>query len=149
MSVSENIEMTKVWFEEVWNQGNFETIHKQFASDGVARGQSGPNDVIRGPHEFEAFVRHIRSAFSDINLKVADAFGAEDRVVVRWSGEMRHTGNNLGFPASNKIVRVGGISIVRFANGKMVEGWDHWDQLAMLEQVGAYRRPEMPLSVAS
>jgi hypothetical protein len=27
-------------------------------------------------------------------------------------------------------------------DGKIVEGWDNWDRLAMLEQIGAYRQPE-------
>jgi hypothetical protein len=31
-------------------------------------------------------VDRIRSAFPDINSAVEDAFGAEDKVVLRWSG---------------------------------------------------------------
>jgi len=39
-------------------------------------------------------------------------------------------------------VRSRGISIARFAKGKIVKGWDNWDQLGMLEQIGAYTAPE-------
>ena len=55
---------------------------------------------------------------------------------------MTHSGDGLGIPASGKSVRSQGISIARIQDGKIVEGWDNWDQLGMLEQIGAYRRPE-------
>ncbi|MGH9746782.1 MAG: ester cyclase, partial [Candidatus Acidiferrales bacterium] len=37
----------------------------------------------------------------------------------------------------NKPVAVGGVSIAKYANGQIVEAWDHWDKLAMLQQIGA------------
>jgi predicted ester cyclase len=60
---------------------------------------------------------------------------------------MTHTGGALGFAPSGKAVRSRGISIARFFNGKIIEGWDSWDQLGMLEQIGVYRQPEaIPLA---
>jgi predicted ester cyclase len=50
---------------------------------------------------------------------------------------MRHTGDGLGIAATNKPVAVGGMSLARIANGQLVEAWDHWDKLAMLQQIGA------------
>jgi hypothetical protein len=35
-----------------------------------------------------------------------------------------------------------GITVARFADNKIVEGWDNWDQLGMLKQIGVYRSPE-------
>ena len=55
---------------------------------------------------------------------------------------MTHTGDVLGIPPSGKSIRIGGISIARIFHGKIVEGWDNWDQLGMLGQTGAYRQPE-------
>jgi predicted ester cyclase len=79
-----------------------------------------------------------------MNMKVEDAFGTADKVVVRWSGKMTHSGDGLGMRATGKPVRLSGISIARIIDGKIVEGWDHWDQLGMLEQIGAYARPDAP-----
>ena len=39
--------------------------------------------------------------------------------------------------ADQKRVNVSGITILRIANGKIVAGWDKWDQLGLLEQIGA------------
>jgi steroid delta-isomerase-like uncharacterized protein len=92
-----------------------------------------------------AFAERIRGAFPDIHVVVEDAFGAEDRVVVRWSATMTHRGEHLGMPATGKSVRIAGMSIARFADNKIVEGWNNWDQLGMLKQIGVYRSPEISL----
>jgi predicted ester cyclase len=86
-------------------------------------------------------VREIRGAFPDIQVKVEDVFGAGDKVVLRWSAIMTHTGDALGLTASGRTVRSRGITIARIVDGKVVEGWDNWDQLGMLEQIGVYKQP--------
>ncbi len=141
MSADENIQLMRRWFQEVWNEGRTETVHDLFASNGVARGQRSAESEIRGPEEFVKFVREIRGAFPDIKVRVEDVFGAGDKVVLRWSATMTHTGDALGLPPSGRTVRSRGITIARFADGKVVEGWDDWDQLGMLEQIGIYKQP--------
>ena len=137
----ENIRVMKRWFQEVWNEGKLQTIHDLFHPDGVAIGQAGPQAEIRGPAAFERFVQSIRGAFPDIRLVVEDAFGQDDKVAVRWSATMTHRGDDLGTPATGKPVRITGTTIVRMRNGQVVEGWDNWDQMAMLQQIGAYEPP--------
>jgi hypothetical protein len=39
-------------------------------------------------------------------------------------------------------VQVTGITIARIANKQIVEGWDNWDQLGMLKQMGVYEAPQ-------
>lgn len=140
MSTEENIQLMRRWFQEVWNEGRTETIHELLSPDSVARGQRGGETEIHGPVEFEKFVHEIRGAFPDIRVKAEDIFGAGDKVVLRWSGVMTHTGDAPGLPASGRTVRCGGISIAHILDGKIVKGWDHWDQLGMLEQIGAYKQ---------
>jgi steroid delta-isomerase-like uncharacterized protein len=137
MSVDENMQIVRRWFQEIWNEGRVETVHELFAAGGVACGQRSGAGEIRGPEEFVKFVQEIRGAFPDIQVKVEDIFGAGDKVVMRWSGTMTHTGDALGIPATGKAVRSNGITIARIENGKVVEGWDNWDQLGMLKQIGA------------
>jgi steroid delta-isomerase-like uncharacterized protein len=147
MSTSDNIELMKRWFQEVWNEGKLDTIRELLSPDAVATGQVGADVVMHGPKDFVPFAKSIRAAFPDIKTTVEDAFGIEDKVVVRWSATMTHRGGDLGIPATGKPVRITGMTIVRIANGKIIEGWDNWDQLAMLEQIGAYKRPEtIPLA---
>lgn len=44
-------------------------------------------------------------------------------------------GDALDIPATDKTVHVTGISIVRIADGRMVEVWQNWDMLGILEQI--------------
>ena len=143
MSADESMQLMRRWFHEVWNEGRVQTIHDLLSPDGVATGQRGAEAQIRGPEEFAKFVGEIRGAFPDIKVKVEDIFAADDKVVLRWSATMTHTGDHLGLPATGRTVRTRGITIARIVDGKIVEGWDNWDQLGMLEQIGVYKQPPM------
>ena len=85
MSAKENVQLMRRWFDEVWNQGKAETVHELLAEDAIGMGQGEPDVKVRGPADFVPFVERIRGAFPDINIKIEDAFGARDKVVVRWS----------------------------------------------------------------
>ncbi len=141
MSADDNVQLMRRWFREVWNEGRIQTVYELLSPESVATGQRGADAEIRGPQEFEKFVREIRGAFPDIKVTVEDVFGTDDKVVLRWSAVMTHTGDALGVPASNRTVRSRGITIARIEHGKIVEGWDNWDQLGMLEQIGVYQQP--------
>ena len=142
MSVEENVTLMRRWFKEVWNEGKMQTVRELLAHDAVGMGEVEDGVPVRGPAEFIPFTERLRGAFPDINIAIDDIFGSEDKVVVRWSASMTHKGDHLGMAATHKPVRLTGISIVRIANGQIAEGWDNWDQLAMLKQIGAYERPQ-------
>jgi steroid delta-isomerase-like uncharacterized protein len=140
-TTADNISSLKRWYREVWREARNETIYELLAPNAVLKGQRGSGVVIRGPEEFAKFADQIRSAFPDTDLVVEDAFAVGDKVVARWSATMTHTGDGIGIAPTGRRVTVTGITIARFVDGKIVEGWDNWDQLAMLEQLGAYVAP--------
>jgi steroid delta-isomerase-like uncharacterized protein len=146
MSVEENIQLMRRWFQEVWNEGKTQTIYELLAPNAVGIGQLEDGSDFHGPEEFAKFVDRIRSAFPDQNIVIDDAFGADDKVVLRWSATMTHRGDALGMPATGRPVRITGMSIVRIAGNQIVEGWDNWDQLAMLKQIGALDIAQTPSS---
>ena len=145
MSVEENVELMRRWFKEVWNEGRTQTIYDLLAPDAVAIGELEDGSQLRGPAEFVAFVERIRGAFPDINIVVEDVFGAEDKVVLRWSATMTHRGDHLGMPATGERVRITGMTIARIGDKQIIEGWDNWDQLGMLKQIGAYQSSQTTL----
>jgi steroid delta-isomerase-like uncharacterized protein len=136
MTTSENISLAKRWYQEVWNEGRNDTIHELMAPDAVLSGTDRAD--IYGPVEFEKFAEVIRSAFPDTQVFVDDVFGCDDQVAIRWHAKMTHSGEMLGIPATGKSVEITGMSIARISNGKIVAGWDNWDRLAMLEQIGVF-----------
>jgi len=140
MSVESNVALMRRWFDEVWNQGRAATVHELSDERAVGMGLAELGTETQGPAGFLEFLERIRGAFPDIRVKVEDAFGAGDRVAVRWSATMTHRGDHLGVPASHNPVTITGTTSVRVESGKIVHAWNNWDQLAMMEQIEA--RPQ-------
>jgi steroid delta-isomerase-like uncharacterized protein len=134
MSVSENIRLMKRWYQEVWEDKKDETIHELIAPDAEVHGHAPA--PLRGPEQFMQFAHQIRGAFPDLKVTVEDIFGEGDKVAARWVASGTHRGEGFG-PPSQKMIEVSGASIVQFKDGKIVAGWDNWDRLGMLEQIGA------------
>ncbi len=142
MTSSDNISLMQRWYREVWRERNDETIRELLAPNARLWGQIAPDQEITGPEGFIAFAQRIREAFPDAEVVVEDAFAVNDKVAVRWTATGTHKGDGFGVPATGKRIRIRGTTIARIVDGKVVEGWDNWDRLGMLEQIGAYTSPE-------
>ena len=120
------------WFEEVWNRKRRGAITEMLAPGAVLH--DGEIDTVGAEGTF-AFFDRMNSAFSDLHVTVHDSFAEQDRICVRWSCTAKHTGDALGIPAIGKTMRVTGISVMRVANERLVEGWQNWDMLGMMHQL--------------
>ncbi len=141
--MASNADLIRQWFEEVWNRGHEATIDAMCSKDAIGYGQAQHGTAIRGPQHFKQFWRNFRAGFSNIHVEFHDTVEQGDRVVLRWTMTMLHSGNFLGIPPTNKKITVNGISIQRFANGKIIEAWDQWDQMSLLVQLGAVAEPKL------
>jgi steroid delta-isomerase-like uncharacterized protein len=137
--VPENIALVRRWFREVWNEGRVQTIYDLLDENVVGIGQDQPGVEIHGPADFVALFNRLHGAFPDIKITVDDTVAADDKVVARWSAVMTHTGDHLGIPATNRQVRITGITIAQIKDGKIIRGWDNWDQLALMQQLSLAR----------
>ena len=101
--------------------------------------QEGERKAV-GPEGFYPFFERLQAAFSDIHVTIHDAIAEADKVCLRWSVTMRHTGNGMG-PPTNKNLQTTGISIIRIAGGKFVARWQNWDMLGLMQQINAEPAP--------
>jgi steroid delta-isomerase-like uncharacterized protein len=130
---AENKALVQRWFDEVWSNGRAAAIDEMLAANAVVHGL-GPEMV--GPAQFKAFHAAYRDAFPDVTIRVEHMVAEGNFVAARWSGTGTHRGNGLGFAATNKPVRFSGMLFVRVENGRLAEGWNNFDQLGMLQQLG-------------
>ena len=77
------------------------------------------------------------AAFPDMKLTVHHMIGEGDTLGVFWTATGTQSGNLGDFPASGKSVKFTGNALVRFENGKFAEEWENFDELAMMQQIGA------------
>lgn len=137
MSEEDNKALIQRWFEEVWNQGKVEVIDELLAEDGVVHGLvDASGSQVHGLQGFHNFHTQFRGAFPDINVSIDDVIAEGDKVVARCSVRGKHTGEHLGFEATNTPVQFEGVAIVRIKDGKIVEAWNHFDFLEMNKQLG-------------
>jgi ketosteroid isomerase-like protein len=121
--------------EEVWNKGNMSVADELFAPTYTHHDASTP-DVGRGPESEKKRATLYRTAFPDLRLTVEDLITEGETVVARWSCRGAHRGDLNGIAPTGRQFLITGASIVRFAGGKMVEGWINWDALGLMQQLG-------------
>jgi steroid delta-isomerase-like uncharacterized protein len=132
-----NKALIRRWFEEVWNQGRSDVIDELLTDDVVVHGLvDGSGNPVQGIEGFHDFHTQFRGAFPDINVSVEDAISEGDLVVARCRVRGRHTGDHLGFTATNAPVQFDGVAIVRVRDGKIAEAWNHFDFSEMNRQLG-------------
>jgi steroid delta-isomerase-like uncharacterized protein len=134
----ENKTLVQRWFSEVWNEGRADAIDELLADDAVIHGL-GAN--LQGPAEFKRFHSAYRNAYPDVTIDVDDLVAEGDMVAVRWSAIGTHRGDGLGFPATGRRAQFTGMVFVRIKEGRLVEGWNNFDQLGMLQQLGIVSLP--------
>ena len=137
----ENIALIHRWFEEVWNKGRAEAIEEMFAADGIAYGLGEAGIDVHGPAAFKPFFERLRGAFPELKITIEDTLAEGDKVAARWSATMTHQGDHLGIAATGRKAAVTGMSIVRIRDGKIVEAWNNWDMLGLMQQIGAIAPP--------
>jgi steroid delta-isomerase-like uncharacterized protein len=135
---SENKVLVRRWFEEVWNKGRGAAIDEMLADNAVIHGLGAD---LHGASGFKPFQSAYRNAFPDVTIRIDDLVAEGDIVAARWSGTGTHRGDGLGFAATGRQVRFNGMLFARVERGKLVEGWNNFDQLGMLQQLGVATLP--------
>jgi predicted ester cyclase len=82
------------------------------------------------------FMGMFHAAFPGAHVEVSDLIAENDRVVGRWTFTGTHRGEFLNIPPTDRPVKIEGIDGWRVANNMLVEHWDAYDQLGMMQQLG-------------
>ncbi len=137
MSAEENKRISIRLAEEAFSQGNLDVVDEIVADNYVNHDPAAPPDLPPGREGVKALASFYRSAFPDAQLTIEDAIAEGDTVVTRWTGRGTHQGDFAGIPATGKQVTITGITIDRIEGGKIVESWNEYNQLGLLQQLGA------------
>ena len=133
----ENKALVRRWFQEVWNNGRADAIDEMFDENGIAHGLSDdPSNPIKGPENFRPFHTLFREAFPNMMIVIEDMVAEGDKVAARCSVQGKHEGDFRGLAATQSPVYFTGMTIVRIANGKIVEAWNNFDFMSMHKQIG-------------
>ena len=134
MSAEENKALARSSWEEIVNKHNPEAIDEFYPPEFVWH---EPDQDIQGYEQAKQFVSSYFKALPDINITVEDVLAEGDKAVTRWTIRGTHQGETVEFgPPTGRQVELEGITIHRIEDGKIVEEWERYDNLSVLQQLG-------------
>jgi len=136
MSTEQNKALVRRFYEEVWNKGNLAVDDEIFAVDYV-RHDLRPGNPLSGPEGQKKIASEFRAAFPDLHMTIDLMIAEGDMVMARWTTEGTNTGPWGSVPATGKHASFSAVNIFRIDNGKVVEIWNHRDDLGLMQTLGA------------
>ncbi|MFD9224766.1 ester cyclase [Streptomyces sp. NPDC060064] len=131
-----NAAAARRFFHEIAVGGNLDAIDELFAADyrdhDIIRGE----DSATGLENMRSDVTGWRDAF-DFTFNLDRQVTEGDDVVTLWTWTGTHKGDFLGIAPTGKQCTMTGTTIFRFQDGKVQEGWWHYDVMRLMRQLGA------------
>ena len=126
-------------FYDAYNNKREAILNEVIADDYVDYGHQPPGRGLQGARSDH---QDIARAFEDARFDIDEMFGADDRVVVRWTLHATNTGPFAGISPTQKKVEVRGISLYRLHDGKITETRNQADLLALFTQLGTIQQKQ-------
>lgn len=134
-----NKALIRRFFEEVWSTGDLSRRDSFLAAEYRGHVAGAAEAIDRDG--WSAWFQGFRTAFPDARFTVEDMVAEGDRVAARLTMRGTHLGPLNGVPPTGRAVVVGGMSLERVADGRIVEGWNENDALGLLQQLGVLPPP--------
>ena len=134
MTPEENKQLYWRIYDNILNQRNLSVIDELVSSDYVYH---DPHNPLNSPDELKQGMAAYLSALPDMRFTVDEMVAEGDKVVKRWKVVGTHKGELSGIPPTGNQVTITGLTMARFANGKLAEEWEAADTLGLMQQVGA------------
>jgi steroid delta-isomerase-like uncharacterized protein len=136
-----DVEANKALVREAFDAlvaGEYDRAGEFFAEDYVRHSQSTEVTEMRSLEEFVQFLQADKASFPDSTGHLDMLVAEGDLVAIwgRWEGTQ--TGSMGPFPPSGKRMELDMAGVHRIENGKIVETWVTWDNLAALKQLGHF-----------
>ena len=122
----------------IWNNGNLDQIGEVW-DESVVRSVNQLPDV-KGVEGMKKVISGFRTAYPDAKLTADEVIFAENKATLRWT----FTGTNTGpgeMPPTGKKIKIWGITVLHFANGKVTKEIVAYNNQALMEQLGYTMTP--------
>jgi steroid delta-isomerase-like uncharacterized protein len=125
----------RTMFDGPWSTGSFTALDGLLAPEFRFhfRGRSNPMNAT----QFRDMVTSWRTAFPDLRFQVEDVVGSGERVAARFTFTGTHSAPMWGIQPTGRKVSVTMMAFFRFANGRIVEMWEDYDEHGLRQQLTA------------
>ena len=134
MSTEENKALYWRIYDNILNKRNLSIIDEVVVPNYVYH---EPHNPMNGPDELKQGMSMFLTAFPDMQFTIEEMVAEGDKVVKRWKAVATHKGELMGIPPTGNQVTMTGMSMARFADGKLAEEWEAMDMFGLMQQIGA------------
>jgi steroid delta-isomerase-like uncharacterized protein len=121
-----------------WATSNMDVLDGAYTPDAVWH---LPDQDIQGVENFKQYLTSYLNAFPDLNVTVEDEIAEGEKVVNRFTLRGTHQGETEEFgPSTGRQIELKGTTISRIEGGKIVEEWQAYDNLSLVQQL----EPDQP-----
>ncbi len=122
-------------FEEMVNGRNLDLIPQLYTEDFTWHGPGGRD--LTGIDQLREMVEGYLTAFPDLHMTVEQQMVEGNLISCRWRATGTHDGPLEDIEPTGKTINISGLVIARFRGTKIAEEWEVFDELRMLQQIGA------------
>jgi predicted ester cyclase len=91
----------------------------------------------------------LRTAFPDLSVTADTVVADDDSLAFAYTIAGTQNGPFMGIVPTGKKIKIRGVQISKFKDGKMVERWGSSDELGLLQQLGVAALPAQSRSAKS
>ena len=121
-------------FAEAVNTGKFELFKESVASGNVDH-DPAPGQVP-GPEGYRVFFGRLREAFPDLAVALETMVADDESIAIAYTLSGTQQGSFMGIAPTGRKMKIRGVQVAKFKDGKMVERWGSSDELGLLQQLG-------------
>ena len=132
MSKQANLEALKTFAEAV-NTGKFDLFKEAVSTENIDH-DPAPGQVP-GPEGYRYFFGGLRLAFPDLSVALETLVADEESIAIAYTLTGTQKGAFMGIAPTGRPMRIRGMQIAKFKDGRMVERWGSSDQLGLLQQL--------------
>ncbi|MGW0768550.1 ester cyclase [Streptomyces sp. NPDC002676] len=124
------------FFDAIAVAGELPPLNDLLDEDIHSHDPANPQDTI-GLDNARSEYRMWRGGF-DFAFTIEGVLAQGNQACARWAWNATHKGDFLGIAPTGRQVSMTGLTLFRFAeNGKIAETWWQYDQLGLMQQLGA------------
>jgi steroid delta-isomerase-like uncharacterized protein len=125
--------MVRAMFDEVWNDASFDQLGAMLAPEFRFhfRGRATPMDT----QKFREMVDAWRTIFPDLRFTLEDVVVNGDRAAARLTFTGTHRSEAWDIQPTGKTVNVTMMAFFRFADGRIAELWEDYDEQGLRQQL--------------
>jgi steroid delta-isomerase-like uncharacterized protein len=128
-----NETLVRTMFAEVWSRGDYGSLESLLTPDFVFhfRGRAMPMNV----QQFQGMVDMWRKTLNGLEFRIEEVVTQGDRAAARLTFTGTHAAEAFGVQPTGRAVSVTMMAFFRFADGRIAELWEDYDEHGLRQQL--------------